>query len=126
MWYNPEVEDIPGLDAVDRARKAVEAASDKQASHIVLLDVRDLCSFADYFVVCSGESERQLEAIREGIESSLDKDGGRLLHREGEAGSGWLLLDYGDLIVHVFSAQQRGFFQLDDVWKQAVQLLVVQ
>ena len=126
MWYNPEVEDIPGLDAVDRARKAVEAASDKQAAHIVLLDVRDLCSFADYFVVCSGESERQLEAIREGIEASMETDGGRLLHREGDAGSGWLLLDYGDLIVHVFSAQQRGFFQLDEVWAQAVPLLVVQ
>jgi ribosome-associated protein len=126
VWYNSETEDISGLDAVDRARKAVEAASDKQASDIVLLDIRGLCSFADYFVLCSAESERQLEAIREGIEASLDKEGTHLLHREGDAASGWLLLDYGDLIIHIFSTQQRGFYQLDEVWAKAVPLLVVQ
>src|SRR3989337_3001962 len=74
-WYNSAREDISGLDAIERARKAVEAASDKQASDIVLLDLRGLCSFADYFVLCSGESERQLVAIREGVEASLDKEG---------------------------------------------------
>jgi ribosome-associated protein len=120
------MEDISGLDTVERARKAAEAASDKQASDIALLDVRGLCSFADYFVLCSGESERQLEAIREGIEASLDKVGSHLIHQEGDAASGWVLLDYGDLIIHIFSAQQREFYQLDKVWAQAVPLLVVQ
>jgi len=125
-WYNSEREDFSGLDAIDRARKAVEAASDKQASDIVLLDIRGLCSFADYFVLCSGESERQLVAIREGVEASLDKEGSPLLHREGDAASGWLLLDNGDIIIHIFSTQQRGFYQLDEVWAQAVPLLRVQ
>ena len=128
VWYNYKIEtqDFSGLDAVDRARKAAEAASDKQASDIVLLDIRGLCSFADYFVLCSAESERQLEAIREGIEASLDTEGSPLLHREGDAASGWLLLDYGDLIIHIFSTHQRGFYQLDEVWAQAVPLLRVQ
>jgi ribosome-associated protein len=125
-WYNSLTEDISGLDAIDRARKAVEAASDKQASDIVMLDIRGLCSFADYFVLCSGESDRQLEAIREGIEASLDKEGSPVLHREGDAASGWLLLDNGDLIVHIFSTQQRGFYRLDEVWAQAVPLVRIQ
>jgi len=125
-WYNSGTEDFSGLDAIERARKAVEAASDKQASDIVLLDIRGLCSFADYFVLCSGESERQLVAIREGVEASLDKEGSPLLHREGDAASGWLLLDNGDIIIHIFSTQQRGFYQLDEVWAQAVPLVRIQ
>ena len=125
-WYNSEREDFSGLDAIDRARKAVEAASDKQAGDIVLLDIRGLCAFADYFVLCSGESERQLLAIREGVEACLDKEGSLLLHREGDAASGWLLLDNGDIIIHIFSTQQRGFYQLDEVWAQAVPLVRIQ
>jgi ribosome-associated protein len=94
-------------------------ASDKQAGDIVLLDTRKVCSFADYFVICTGESERQIRAIYEDVEQSLKKKGVLPVHREGTVDSGWLLLDYGDVIVHIFSTEEREFYQLDRLWNQA-------
>ena len=102
------------------------AASEKQASDIVLLDLRSLCSFADYFVILSGESERQLEAIRDEIDKTLEEDGQRLLHQEGDPASGWLLLDYGEVIVHIFTSPQREYYQLDRLWAQATPLVRIQ
>jgi len=107
------------LEALEIAQKAVEAAAEKQATDIVLLDLRDICSFADYFVLGTGESGRQIIAISEEIERSLKKDGERLIHREGTADSGWVLLDYGDVIVHIFAPFERKFFNLEDMWSSA-------
>jgi ribosome-associated protein len=104
----------------------VDAASDKQASNVALLDVRGLCGFADYFVICAGESQRQLRAIFEEIEKSLKKEGVPPHHREGGSDSGWLLLDYGDVIVHVFSAEERAFYKLDEFWNEALTVLRIQ
>jgi ribosome-associated protein len=106
------------LKALDRARLAVEVASDKLASDIVLLDAHDICGYTDYFVIVSGESSRQLEAIADQIVQSLKKDTAPL-HREGNAASGWILLDYGDIIVHIFSATERGYYKLDEMWSAA-------
>ncbi len=97
----------------------MDAASDKQAGDIVLLDTRKVCSFADYFVICTGESERQIRAIYEDVEHSLKKEGTLPIHHEGTVDSGWLLLDYGDVIVHIFSTSEREFYQLDRLWGQA-------
>jgi len=91
-----------------------------------LLDVRDLCSFADYFVICAGESDRQTRAIYEEIEQGLKKEGIVPHHHEGTLDSGWLLLDYGDVIVHVFSAEERDFYKLDDLWHEARPVLRIQ
>ena len=101
-------------------------ASDKQAEDIVLLDVRDLCSFADYFVICSGESRRQLSAIAEEIDKTFHKKGPKLQHKEGDVESGWLLMDYGDVIVHIFGADERKFYRLDKLWAKAVPLVRVE
>ena len=108
------------------ARKAVEAASEKQASDIVLLDIREVCSFADYFIICSGESKRQLEAIWDSITYVLKQDNVRPHHCEGSADSGWILLDFGDLIVHIFAQMEREFYQLDRLWGTAIPLLRIQ
>ncbi|MFA5374877.1 MAG: ribosome silencing factor [Dehalococcoidia bacterium] len=108
------------------ARKIVEVASDKLAEDIVLLDVRELCSFADYFVICSGESQRQTSAIADEIDKALHKKGPKLLHKEGNVESGWLLMDYGDVIVHIFGAEERKFYQLDKLWAQAVPLIRIE
>jgi ribosome-associated protein len=97
----------------------VDAAGDRQAGDIVLLDTRKVCSFADYFVICTGESERQIRAIYEEVEHSLKKEGALPIHHEGTVDSGWLLLDYGDVIVHIFSTSEREFYQLDRLWGQA-------
>jgi ribosome-associated protein len=92
----------------------------------VLLDVRGLCSFADYFVISTGQSSRQLRAIYEEIEKTLKREGVTPLHREGGADSGWLLLDYGDVIVHIFGEAERDYYQLDDLWKNARTVLRIQ
>ncbi|PIU56897.1 MAG: ribosome silencing factor, partial [Chloroflexi bacterium CG07_land_8_20_14_0_80_45_17] len=82
------------------------AASEKQASDIVMLDVRGLCSFADYFVICSGESDRQIEAIWRGIDEVLRSKGIIAHHKEGTPDSGWLLGDFEAVIVHIFNSAE--------------------
>ena len=104
----------------------MEAASDKQAGDIVLFDARAVCSFADYFVICSGETERQLRAIFEEIAHALKKEGVLPHHHEGTIGSGWLLLDYGNVIVHIFAAPEREYYQLDKLWSEANLVLRIQ
>jgi len=104
----------------------VEAASDKQAGDIVLLDARKVCSFADYFVICSGESERQLRAIYDEIEHTLKREEVLPHHHEGTVNSGWLLLDYGNVIVHIFAALEREYYQLDKLWSKANPVLRIQ
>ncbi|MBU2609036.1 MAG: ribosome silencing factor [Chloroflexi bacterium] len=114
------------MEAIDIARRVVEAASDKQAIDIVLLDTRDVCSFAEYFVICSGDSSRQIDAIREEIEHVLKEQGVRPHHYEGSTDSGWLLMDYGAVIIHIFAPEERDYYQLDKLWGQANTLVRVQ
>ena len=104
----------------------VEAASDKQAMDIVLLDTRGVCSFADYFVVCSGDSVRQIQAIYDEVGHILKREGILPHHHEGTIDSGWLLLDYGDVIVHIFAPFEREYYQLDKLWSQAVPVVRIQ
>ena len=107
------------LEAIEIAKRIVEAAADKQASDIVLLDMRQACSFADYFVILSGESERQLDAIRQAIDEVLKKEAVVPHHSEGDAISGWMLLDLGDVIVHIFAPFEREYYQLETLWEKA-------
>jgi ribosome-associated protein len=104
----------------------VEAAADKQASDIVLLDTRQVCSFADYFVICSGDSERQISSIYDEVGHRLKGEGILPHHREGTVDSGWLLLDFGNTIVHIFASFEREYYQLDKLWSQAVPVLRIQ
>jgi ribosome-associated protein len=116
------------VDAVDSgvlamAHRVVELASEKKASDIVLLDVRAQTTMTDYFVICSGASDRQLNAIAGGIVEGLKEDGEPPLSREGDAGSHWLLVDFGGVIVHVMSKPEREFYQLEKLWAEASLLL---
>ncbi len=113
------------LEPIEIARKAVEVASDKQAADILLLDVRGLCSFADYFVICSGETERQVHAICDDIYTALHSAGVRG-HREGDDSSGWVLLDYSGVIIHVFNPALRQYYQLEELWASGKPVLRVQ
>jgi len=92
----------------------------------VLMDARAVCSFADYFIICAGDTERQIRAIYDEIEQSLKKEGVLPHHHEGTIDSGWLLIDYGDVIVHIFGASEREFYQLDKLWEEAKTLLRIQ
>lgn len=85
----------------------------------MLLDARQVCSFSDYFVICSGETDRQIKAIRDEVGHALKKEGILPHHYEGTIDSGWLLLDFGDVIVHIFAPSEREYYQLDKLWSQA-------
>jgi len=104
----------------------VDLAEDKQASDIVLLDLRQLNTFADYFVICSGESDRQLKAILEAIDQGISRELGREARVEGTPDTGWVLLDYGDVVVHIFSVALRDYYWLERLWSKATPVVVVQ
>jgi ribosome-associated protein len=108
------------------ARRIVEIAEDKKAADIVLLDLAGLTTLADYFVICSGGSERQLDAIADGVLQGLRTEGLRPIGREGEAASHWVLVDFGSVIVHCFTPPERDFYQLEKLWSEAKTILRVQ
>ena len=114
------------LEPAEIARLVVEVASEKQAADIVLLDMRGLCDFTDYFVIFTGESRRQMQALLEDVETALDAAGMPLHHQEGSPDGGWVLLDYGDLIVHAFGPEERDIYRLEHLWSRAPVLLRVQ
>jgi ribosome-associated protein len=114
------------LQSIDVARLAVEAASDKLADNIVMLDTKQVCSFADYFVICTGDNPRQIEAIRQEIRDKLKRDDIITFHIEGTADSGWILLDLGDVVVHIFSPSQRDYYRLDELWQDATAVIRIQ
>jgi ribosome-associated protein len=114
------------LESIDIARKAVSAASEKLANNIVLLDTRGENRLADFLVICSAESPRQIQAIQEEIHRALKAEGVFSHHDEGTSDSGWMLLDYGEVIVHIFSDTIREFYQLDKLWEEAKPLLRIQ
>jgi ribosome-associated protein len=114
------------LSALEIARKIVDAAEDKKAADIILLDVTELTSMTDYFVICSGGSERQLGAIADGIADKLRDDGVRPIGREGGSNSHWTLLDFGMVIVHIFAVPERDYYQLEKHWANAKTILQVQ
>lgn len=91
----------------------------------MLLDTHEVCSFADYFVLTSAESQRQIQAVVDGVEDTLRNEGVRPGHIEGTPDSGWVLLDYGAVVVHVFSAEERAFYNLDELWSNARALVKI-
>lgn len=112
--------------ALDIARRVVELAEDKKAAEIVLLDLNGLTTLADYFVICSGGSERQLDAIADSVISGLREEGIRPIGREGTPASHWILVDFGYVIVHVFTPPERDFYSLEKHWSEAKTILRVQ
>jgi len=98
---------------------AVRAAESKKAVDIKVLDLREVTSFADYFVICSGTNSRQVQAIAEEIDVQLAKHGERATSLEGFKNGEWVLADYGDMIVHVFSPTARAFYELERLWRHA-------
>ncbi|MCL6423569.1 ribosome silencing factor [Brachybacterium sp. JHP9] len=107
-------------DILALARTAAQAASDKLAGEVIGLDVSELVVITDVFLVCSGSSERQVSAIVDGIEEQLLKEHRRKpLRREGQMDARWVLLDYGDIVIHVQHAEDRAFYALERLWREA-------
>ncbi|SRR6266496_2467707 len=103
----------------DRLLLALHAAGEKKAIEIVILDLRDVATFTDYFVITSGANERQVQAISDGISETLKKAGSAAARVEGYKTAEWILLDYGDFVVHVFEQKARSFYDLERLWRAA-------
>ncbi|MFH0900765.1 MAG: ribosome silencing factor [Pseudomonadota bacterium] len=117
-------EDGHPKDSLARAIRAVEAALDKKALEPVLLDVHDLASYTDYILILSGRSDRHVEAIGEGIVASLTEGGTRPLGVEGTGSKRWTLVDFGDVIVHVFHHPLREYYDLESLWVDAPRISI--
>jgi ribosome-associated protein len=108
--------------AIELARIAGQAAADKLATDIVLIDVSDRLAITDVFVIVTGSNERQVEAIVDSVEEKLRLAGSKPLRREGKRDGRWVLLDYADIVVHVQHAEERVFYSLERLWKDCPQL----
>ena len=102
-----------------QVQRAITAAQDHKATDVVVLDLRPAHGFADYFLICSGQNPRQLKAISEAIQETLAERGAKPAHVEGYERAGWILLDYFDFIVHIFSPDARAFYSLERLWGSA-------
>ncbi len=98
------------------AKLACSALSDKKAEDIQVIDISGISVLADYFVIANGSNQNQIEAMRDAVEEALYKAGAQLKQVEGNRSSSWLLMDYGDIIVHVFSKEDRLFYDLERIW----------
>ena len=104
----------------------MDVAANRQAADVVLLDVRGITAFTDYMVIMSADNRRQLAALVPELERVVHSAGLRLHHIEGTAESGWVLLDFSDVVVHVFSEEQRAYYRLEQVWREAKTLVRIQ
>ena len=112
-------------DATALAHRIVEIASDKKGNDIVMLRTAELTTMADFFVICSGRSERQVQALAAAIVDELRDDGVRPLGTEGRESARWVLLDFGSVIVHVFAPEEREYYGLERLWGKAAQVVRV-
>ena len=129
LYYLTEVQNtFQGDDAGREIALAIaDLIADSPASNTVVLDIRELSTIADFFVICSGENERQLRAIANDVRDGMVKLGVRPRRGdEGATSSGWLLLDYGDVILHVLDVDQRAFYRLEELWAGAPTLLAIE
>lgn len=113
------------IEPGDLAHRIVEVASDKKAVDVVMLRTAEVTTMADYFVICSGRSDRQVQVLAGAIVDELRKDGIRPLGIEGKGAARWVLLDYGSVIVHVFAPEEREFYGLEHLWSTATQVVRV-
>lgn len=113
-------------DSGETARTAVDLAAERQGADTVMLDIRALAAFADYFVITSALNARHMQALVEELDRGMERRGVKLHHREGSPESGWVLLDFGDVIVHLFLPAERERYGLEQLWQGAVPVVRVQ
>lgn len=116
----------PLVEAAENARRIVDVLSDRQAEDVLLLDVRQVAAFTDYFIIATAENPRHMRALAGILEKDLRNEGMKARHVEGERDSGWVLLDYGDVIVHLLSPELRSFYALEELWSAATPVVRIQ
>ncbi len=115
----PEQPERAVLEPEEAVMAAAKAAGERKATDMVVLDLRKIASFTDFFLICTGTNPRQVQAISDAVQEHLRAAGKRPLHTEGYSSAEWILLDYGDFIVHVFSSASRRFYDLERLWRDA-------
>ena len=107
------------MESLELAHRIAEIIVDKQGEDVLILDLQEVTMFTDYFVICSGTSRRQLYALQSALREELKQTDERILalNVEGEAESGWILVDYNSVIVHLFDSEMRDFYRLEELWK---------
>ncbi len=108
----------------ERVIQLINAALERKAKDLTVLKVKEFSSFADYFIICSGSSDRQVRAIADSIEKRLKESGVAPLGIEGRQSGGWILMDYGDAVVHVFHEPVREFYDIERLWSDATSMTV--
>lgn len=111
---------------MELAHTIVNSLEDKKGEDILLLDIKDVASFTDYFVLCTGTSDRMLNALAEAAVESARVQHHKKGRKQGEPREGWMVVDYGDVVVHLFSPDQRKYYDLEELWSDGKVLLRVQ
>jgi ribosome-associated protein len=111
---------------LELAHTIVNALEEKKAENIVLLDIKELTAFTDYFIICTGTSNRMLNALADGVSEKTRLDHKKKGRIEGQADSGWIIVDYGDIVVHIFDNELRQYYKLEELWDEGKILLTVQ
>jgi ribosome-associated protein len=106
--------------------RCANAALDKKARKLVILSVKDISSFADYFIICSGTSDRQVQAIAASVQEHMKKAGFLPIGVEGESHARWVLMDYGDVIIHIFYEPVREFYDIERLWSEAPRMEIAE
>lgn len=114
------------LNTLELAHDIVDALEEKKGEDILLMDLQHITDFTDYFVLCTGTSDRMLDALADAVLDEIHKKHRKKGRREGESRDGWVLLDFGDVIVHLFAPKQRDYYRLEELWGAAKVLLRLQ
>ncbi len=117
---------MPLTEPADLARRIVDVLADRQGEEIVLLDIRRVASFADYFVIATAMNSRHMRALVDVLSKEVPRFGNRSRRGEGEEDSGWVLIDYDDVIVHLFSPEERDHYALEELWSTATPVVRIQ
>lgn len=119
MLKKPKILENNTIDSLEKARLCAACALDKKAEDVLILDVSSLTSYADYFVICSALSERQVSAVTSHVQEQMKKSGATTIGFEGVGASEWVLLDFGDVIFHCFTEGAREYYDLEGLWIDA-------
>ena len=112
------------MNSKELVKKIYDALDDKKANDIRVISIGEISSIGDYLIIADGSSHSQLQALCDNVEEKMHEAGAKLKNREGNSNGGWILLDYYDIIVHIFSETNRNFYDLEHIWKDGTPILI--
>ena len=110
------------MEAKEMAKLAIQALEDKKAEDIKVIDISDISTIADYFIIASGKNHSQIQAMCDNVEETLGRAGAAMKQMEGYKSASWILMDYGDIIVHIFDMENRLFYDLERIWRDGKEI----